>query len=172
MGQVLLNGAHPLLTNLIGVRVPTFFPYREGLAPAIYLLHIELGNGPASHASLSEGIDDGPVAIRAIPFTSRPLAGFIALPITREAANSEEQIRRIEELAPLGRCQRPLHLKSHADGWELHLRHRIPQGEGPELVHPLGEGFEVGHDPEQGFVTPDASPLVMHCLLHVPLKIA
>jgi hypothetical protein len=30
----------------------------------------------------------------------------------------------------------------------------------------------MGHDPEQGFVTPGASPLVVHGLLHVPLKIA
>ena len=77
VGQVILNGPQPLLTNLIGVGVRTFFSYREGLAPDIHLLHIELGSGPTSHAGLDEGIDDGPIAIGAIPFASRPLAGFI-----------------------------------------------------------------------------------------------
>ena len=171
MGYIVLNSFQALMTNLIGVGVATFFLDGESLAPDIHVVHIELRHGPSSHARLNEGIDHGPVAIGAIAFASGPLAGFIALPITRESADGEEQISGIKQLAALGGRDGSFHLESHANGWELQLGHRISQGEWPELVDPLGEGFEVGHDPEQGFVTPDSAPLVIDRLLHVPLKV-
>ena len=109
VGQVILNGPQPLPTNLIGVSVPTFFPDRQGLAPDIDMLHIELRNRPASHTGLNERIDDGPIAIRAIPFASRPLAGLIALPIAREPADGEEQISRRSSRSCPAEAQRVFH---------------------------------------------------------------
>ena len=92
--------------------------FRDGHRPSgdIDIARIQSHHGRPTHAGLDQQIDDGPVPPGPIALAPRSLVGKLGLepPVARAPANDRQVIGHIEELAPLGRRDRPLDLEAGA----------------------------------------------------------
>ena len=112
---------------------------------------IDAGDLGSPHAGLDQAIDDRPVAPRAIALATGPLVGELDIPapapIAGAPAEDGQMVGSIKQAPTLVRSEGALELQDAVQGEALQLLRRVPQGKGPELSDPLGEGLEVRRHP-------------------------